>query len=1038
MDAPLTNERFGLLLTTAFARVYRAFHTNVHTPTRTRIDKFKAALKLGDHIAWLQNLVDVVATPFPASNASAPDQGIRELLEEFYPDMTLRNVETEAWCVYLRYLGTFTLSTLLKAARDYADKYPSASANARVTLLEREVNHYGPDMLRRLCYIGLTTTGTAIKRARNDKLVATSPKRKASMSWLGYLLRYIARTTLEVFVLVSLRDKGSKFDARELHALEGLFLEACNPLRLANTACGSSAQRFAADQLRRWMAMRSSEMLSHIQLGEGTLAKDWTVAHDHAHEQAHMLILHGSATSKDQRASIVLGLSGWLMELGIINAGAIRLTVKSPHLMSSEELSEDLDAILCVGESEYRELLRLDSAVIAHPDFDSIGRGLSADAWVESRVHPINAVPDVLEICASVPVFTTLSTSFPAEAHLAEIHRSGIQQMFAAAAWMCLGADFEQVADIMMSLNFDYLAAVHGSTGRVDDFDQTTSPTGPAIELEMLFVVAQTADLTIVGYVQLLETIGTGLAEPLYNLWRRGMLRSGTAFMNNTMWQRMYTNLLTTLLNTETSLDLGLMRMHPRGNAPHEVHFVLPQVSASVSMLANAVSQTDACAENQVAPASGQAAFNAYASADCSRKVFGVSARLPAHKVRTMHQQFQQAIPKAMDFPLHVKYDESAGVVRFMSCWNDQQEKEDGHQPFFPRWEPFTQQRVRDTFVAVFDITILEIVASIPHDCAPFTDQRMHTLYALLSMDADRHLESSLAHVWEDAHLVVHDHEVTDAWYKDGEESVKQQRKVGVAALGKRHAKAQLQVWQESSEGEAHKTDARDAKQRAERDRDQAIAEKQQAEVKLNEAVQEKADADQARTNAETERDNVSDQAKKDAEIARNTARQEAEIARDEAIAAATDAKAKLTEVICTELRLRRSLPPVNLQYERFGRYLELLQDKSSDGRAYQDAFCAPRRTWLTSQVPTAIKGGPTALREYYLAFVLARRQRPRPDAFLCDFEHCQAVQRLATDGTDEISGIEMGPSGLGIAVVLQGTDQSFLDDRFTVRQLSD
>ncbi|PWN40850.1 hypothetical protein IE81DRAFT_348866 [Ceraceosorus guamensis] len=194
-------------------------------------------------------------------------------------------------------------------------------------------------------------------------------------------------------------------------------------------------------------------MLGHITLGEGTLAKDWTVAHKHAHKQAHMLILHGSATSKDRRASIVLGLGGWLMELGIIHAGAIRLTVKSPHLMSSEELSEDLDAILCIGESEYKELLRLaHSAVIAHPNFDLIGRGLSADAWVESRVHPINAVPNVLEICASVPVFTTLLTSFPAEAQLAEIHRSEIQQMFAAAAWMCLGADPEQVAGIVDGL----------------------------------------------------------------------------------------------------------------------------------------------------------------------------------------------------------------------------------------------------------------------------------------------------------------------------------------------------------------------------------------------------------------------------------------------------------------------------------------------------------------------------------------------------------------------------------------------------------
>ncbi|CEH15183.1 hypothetical protein CBOM_03517 [Ceraceosorus bombacis] len=125
------------------------------------------------------------------------------------------------------------------------------------------------------------------------------------------------------------------------------------------------------------------------------------------------------------------------MELGL-SVGAIRFT--------------DLDAILCIGESEYRELLRLNSAIIAHPDFDSIGRGLSADAWVELRVHPINAVPDVLEICASVPVFMILSTSFPAEAHLAEIHRSGIQLMFAAAAWMHLGADPEQVADIVDGL----------------------------------------------------------------------------------------------------------------------------------------------------------------------------------------------------------------------------------------------------------------------------------------------------------------------------------------------------------------------------------------------------------------------------------------------------------------------------------------------------------------------------------------------------------------------------------------------------------
>ncbi|PWN40851.1 hypothetical protein IE81DRAFT_348867 [Ceraceosorus guamensis] len=282
----------------------------------------------------------------------------------------------------------------------------------------------------------------------------------------------------------------------------------------------------------------------------------------------------------------------------------------------------------------------------------------------------------------------------------------------------------------------------HNHTGRVDNFD-LSSPA--AFELETLFVVAETADSTMVGYVQLLETIGTGLAEPLYNLWHQGMLKGGAQFMTEESWQ-------------------GISN----ANTPHKVHFDLPQVSASVSMLANAVSRTNACAENQVAPASGQAAFNAYASADCSRKVFGVSARLPAHKVRTMPQQFQQAIPKALDYPLHVKYNKSAGLVRFMSCWNDQQEKEDGHQPFFPRWEPFTQQHVRDTFVTVFDITILEIVACITHNCSPFTDQQMHTLYALLSMDADRHPESSLAHIWEDAHLIMHNHGVTDAWYKDG------------------------------------------------------------------------------------------------------------------------------------------------------------------------------------------------------------------------------------------------------------------------------
>ncbi|CEH15142.1 hypothetical protein CBOM_02937 [Ceraceosorus bombacis] len=191
----------------------------------------------------------------------------------------------------------------------------------------------------------------------------------------------------------------------------------------------------------------------------------------------------------------------------------------------------------------------------------------------------------------AVPILSTLSSSFPLAdaAHLLDIHLGSIQQMFAAAAYLSAGIPPTSLRNLVDGFQ---------EGGGAGDAFQVTSDEHPRItlparggrafslycdpifsnqlagqsaclsfkmgtprlkdaqanaqiafedastvdSLEDVFVVAQAGNRTI-AYERLLETISSGLIEPIFHLWQLGMI--GNASL---LWLHHFQALQSTLL----------------------------------------------------------------------------------------------------------------------------------------------------------------------------------------------------------------------------------------------------------------------------------------------------------------------------------------------------------------------------------------------------------------------------------------------------------------------------------------------------------